>query len=319
MGTREAVLAALRAAGATATSGESLADSLGVSRVAVSKHVSSLRALGYVIEASPATGYRLVSAPDAALPTEVAPLLADPLWTRVEGAEETGSTNDDARVLARRGAPEGTLVVAARQTAGKGRLGRAWVSPPGGAYLSAVLRPPVAPAEAGPLALVVAVGAARGLETLGVRAEFKWPNDLLLEGGKLAGILLEMAAEGDLVEWIVAGIGVNVRRPVRAEPRAVYVSDVAQDARVADVAAAALDGVAQAYREWLRGGFGPMVAEYEARSALTGTQVTVRDALGTVRAAGTVAGVDAEGRLLVDGESGTQAVSSGEVTLREQE
>lgn len=319
MRTRDSVLAALRSAGDAGMSGERIAESLGVSRVAVSKHVAALRSLGYGIEATPATGYRLVSSPDAALPTEIEPLLRDPLWVQVEGAEQTGSTNDDARALARAGAPEGALVVAARQTAGRGRLGRTWVSAEGGAYLSAVLRPPIAPADAGPLALVVALGAARGLETLGVRPALKWPNDLELAGGKLAGVLLEMAAEGDLVDWVVAGVGLNVRKPQTAQPRAAYLSDELADVRIAVAAAAVLDGIAAAYRSWLAGGFAPMVLEYEARSSLMATVVTVRDALGNVRASGTVTGVDAGGRLLVAGESGVEAVSSGEVTLRSPE
>lgn len=319
MATRDAVLAAIREAGSAGVSGVAIAESLGMSRVAISKHVAALRGLGYDIEASPSSGYRLVSAPDAALPFEIAPLLRDPLWVRVEGAEETGSTNDDARALASQGAREGTLVVAARQTAGRGRLGRTWTSPDGGAYLSMVLRPAIAPSDAGPLALVVALGAAQGLERLGVRPRLKWPNDLELAEGKLAGVLLEMAAEGDFVQWVVAGIGLNARRPGTADPRAAYLSDVLPDIRVAEAAAALLDGVADAYRAWLSDGFAELALEFEARASLTGSDVTVRDALGNTRASGTVTGVDAQGRLLLAGGNGTEAVSAGEVTLREPE
>ena len=147
MTTRDAVLAALRDAGPAGVSGERLARELGVSRVTVGNHVGALREAGYEIEASPGTGYRLVAAPDLPLPSEVRPLLTQGFWTRLEGGGATASTNDDARRLARDGAPEGTVVLASEQTGGRGRLGRAWSSPVGGAYLSAVLRPTVAPAE----------------------------------------------------------------------------------------------------------------------------------------------------------------------------
>ena len=123
MTTREAVLAALRAAGATGLSGEALAQSLGVSRVAIGKHVAALREAGYEIEADPGVGYRLISVPDGPLPAEVAPLLADASWMVLTGGGETGSTNDDARALAREGAPEGTVVLASSADRRSGTAG----------------------------------------------------------------------------------------------------------------------------------------------------------------------------------------------------
>lgn len=326
MSTRSAVLGALREAGSAGVSGESLARELGVSRVAVGKHVAALRELGYEIDAEPGQGYALRSAPDLALPEEVEPLLDAHFWKRVEGGMETASTNSDAVSLARVGACEGTVVVAARQTGGRGRLGRSWSSPPGGAYVSAVLRPPVAPSEAGPLALVVGLGVARGLESLGVPARVKWPNDVVLaqdDGyAKLAGVLLEMSAEADRIDWVVAGFGINCTPP---SPDAVtesdllgaaFVSDVIPGVRAATVAAAVLGAVADAYKQWCSGGFQSLLSAYFERDVLGGTEVTVRDAMGGVRASGLCEGVDAEGRLLVRGEAGLITVSAGEVTLR---
>jgi BirA family biotin operon repressor/biotin-[acetyl-CoA-carboxylase] ligase len=314
--TRDHVLKALRDAGAAGVSGETVAGALGISRVAVGKHVAALRGLGYVVEAVPGTGYLFVSAPDLALPGEVSPLVLDPLWRRFEGGAQTGSTNDDARALALQGAEEGTVVVAASQSAGRGRMGRVWESHQGGAYFSAVLRPPVAPSQAGPLALVVALGVARGLETLGVHPRLKWPNDLLLGSGKLAGVLLEMSAEGDCVEWVVAGVGINISQPDGRLDSAAYVCDAVTGVGPAQVTAAALDGLAVAYRQWLEGDFEPLRTAWEERSAMTGRDVVVSDMSGAVRAAGRVEGVDAEGRLLLSGPSGVEAVVAGEVTLR---
>lgn len=311
---RAAVAAALSAAGPSGVSGEALARGLGISRVAVGKHVAALGSLGYLIEPVPRVGYRLVSAPDACLPEEVAPRLRDPLWTTCEGGPEAVSTNDDAKRLARAGAEEGTLVVAARQTGGRGRLGRTWESPAGGGYASAVLRPNVSPAQAAPLALAVSLGVARGLDAFGLSAGVKWPNDVMLEGGKLAGILLEMAAEADTVEWLVAGIGINVAAP--AAPDAAWVRRHAPEARVAEVVASALDGVAAAYREFVSGGFGALAEEYRARLTLTGVEVAVRDGVGAVVASGVAETVDDDGALVVRGPDGPRTVVAGEVTLR---
>ncbi len=316
MRTRDNVLRALRDAGAAGISGELVARALEISRVAVGKHVSALRDLGYTIEAVPGTGYRLVSVPDLALPGEVRPLVTSPLWSRFEGGASTGSTNDDARALAREGAQEGTVVVAAAQSAGRGRMGRTWSSPPGGAYFSAVLRPLVAPAQAGALSLVVALGIALGLETAGVKVGLKWPNDLQLGEYKLAGVLLEMSAESDRVEWIVAGAGINVTRPQEPVPGAAYLSDAARAVGAAHAVAAALDGLAGAYAVWQEDGFAALREDYESRLVLTGHEVVVSDLVGTVRASGTVRGVDDDGRLVVGGAAGIETIAAGEVTLR---
>lgn len=309
------MLASLRSAGEQGISGETLARDLGVSRVAVGKHIAILTELGYEIDAVPGRGYRLTGIPDRAFPWEVRPLTRDPLWRRFEGGLTTVSTNDDARTLAEQGAEEGTVVVSARQEGGRGRFGRAWSSPEGGAYVSVVLRPQVSPADAGPLALVVALGIAKGLETLGVPAGLKWPNDVKVGGGKLAGVLLEMNAEADAIRWVVAGFGLNVARPDSPRAEAAYVRDYSPNAGVAQTAAACLDGVAVMYREWLEEGFGRLLDEYESRSVLTGEHVVVSNAMGMVRVAGVVRGIDAGGRLLIEADGGTVAVASGEVTL----
>jgi BirA family biotin operon repressor/biotin-[acetyl-CoA-carboxylase] ligase len=314
--TRDRVIAALEEAGEVGLSGEALACELGVSRVAVAKHVAVLRDQGYTIDARPGSGYRLTGVPELALPFEVARHVRDPLWTRFQGGVDTDSTNADARALAKEGAEEGSVVVAARQSAGRGRLGRSWDSPEGGAYVSVVLRPGLAPAEMGPLALVVGLGIARGIETIGAGPRLKWPNDVLLGEGKLAGVLLEMAAEGDRVDWVVAGFGINVRRGEARAQNAAYLEEAVPSADPSRVAAAALDGVAEAYRRWREAGFDVLLPEYLDRFALTGDEVLVRDSTGTVRAEGIVEGVDAQGRLLVRSGSGAVTlVATGEVTL----
>ncbi|MFA5844984.1 MAG: biotin--[acetyl-CoA-carboxylase] ligase [Coriobacteriia bacterium] len=313
---RRAVLEALREAGAAGVSGEALARALGVSRAAVAKHVAALVAAGYGIAASPGSGYTLVSAPDLPLPDEVASLLRSAIWSRLEGGMVTESTNDDCKALARAGAPEGTAVLAAEQTAGRGRLGREWSSPPGGVYVSALLRPPMPAAAVSALSPATALGIARGLRALGADVGVKWPNDVMLGGDKVAGVLLEMSAEADRVEWVVAGCGVDVHPPAERFPGAAYLVDALPEVRLAEVAAAVLDGLARAYVEMLAGGFGALVPEYRRFDALAGTSVEVRDGTGAIVTAGKADGVDDAGRLLVLTPDGTARVSSGEVTLR---
>lgn len=310
---RAQVASALMFAGAT-VSGEALARDLGISRVAVSNHVAALRSLGYRIESAPRAGYRLIDAPDLCIPEEVGPRLRHDLWASCEGGVEVASTSDLAKGLARTGVTEGALVVASRQTAGRGRFDRAWESPRGGIYASAVLRPPAEPSAVASLSLVVALGAARALAAVGVPARVKWPNDLEAEGRKLGGVLLEMAAEADRVEWLVAGVGINVADPGRQD--SAWVRQHAPGCRVAEVAARVLDSVAAAYREWVGGGFAPMRAEYESILTILRQGVAVRSATGSIVAEGLVKGVDATGALLVDTREGVVAVNAGEVTLR---
>ncbi len=323
MSRRDDVLVLLRGAGKAGASGERIATELGVSRAAIAKHVSVLRRAGYVIEAKPGLGYRLVSAPDTPTPAEVAPLVSSSFWVRFEGAAETGSTNDDARVLARAGAPEGTVVLAGMQSAGRGRLGRTWASPEGGAYLSLVLRPPLSPAQVAPLSLAIGLGVARALRGLGTEAMLKWPNDVVLPDGKVAGILLEMSAEADSVEWVVAGIGLNVVRPedsshLSMDPTASpsFVADRVDVTR-RQVAAAVLDGVAEIYERFTAAGFASLADEWNGLDSLRGQDVVVRDAQGRVLASGRAEGVDDEGRLRVISADGVVPVPSGEVTLRD--
>ncbi|MHB9002892.1 MAG: biotin--[acetyl-CoA-carboxylase] ligase [Coriobacteriia bacterium] len=311
----------MRDAGGAGVSGQALAGALGISRAAVAKHVATFRAMGYEIQAHAGIGYVLVSDPDLPLPEEVRPLVTDPVWIDIQGGVETASTNDDAKALARSGAPEGTVVVAARQTSGRGRLGRAWVSPTGGVYLSVVLRPDLPPSALGPLPLALGVGVARGLEAIRCPVMLKWPNDVWTGvpgepgAGKLAGLLLEMQAESDTTEWVVAGIGINVRPGADRVSSAGYVGDIATDARCARVAAAVLDGIASAYREFVVAGFAPLLPEYEDKSALSGRHVVVRDREGIVRFTGRVTGVDEMGRLVLDTATGNAVISAGDVTL----
>ena len=206
--TKKQILKALRDYG-DYISGEILSEQLGISRVSIWKHVRSLKEDGYVIEAS-ARGYRLVSSPDLMLPYEF-----PGLEERIHYFPEIGSTMDAARELAKKGAGEGTIVIAEVQTRGRGRLSREWLSPKGGIYFTLLLRPRISPAYAPRINLMASVAVAATIRKLfGLNAELKWPNDVLIEGKKLCGILAEMDAEMDVVNFVNLGIGINANTSI---------------------------------------------------------------------------------------------------------
>ena len=206
--TKKQILKALRDYG-DCISGEILSEQLGISRVSIWKHVRSLKEDGYVIEAS-ARGYRLVSSPDLMLPYEF-----PGLEERIHYFPEIGSTMDAARELARKGAREGTIVIAEAQAHGRGRLSREWLSPEGGIYFTFVLRPRISPAYAPRINLMASVAVAATIrKLLGLKAELKWPNDVLIEGRKVCGILAEMDAEMDVVNFVNVGIGINANTSI---------------------------------------------------------------------------------------------------------
>ncbi len=171
-------------------SGRALAESLGISRAAVWKHIELLKADGYQIESARARGYRLLEFPDRVSQSELGACL-DTAWLghHVVWHAATGSTNADAAALAREGAAEGTVVVAEQQSAGRGRLGRSWVSAAGvNLYVSVLLRPRILPAEAPQLSLVAGLGVAAALEAEGLEPRIEWGNDVLLDGREVCGI-----------------------------------------------------------------------------------------------------------------------------------
>ena len=318
----ERLVAWLRDAGG-AVSGEELARRLGCSRTAVWKRMAALRRQGYGIEARRADGYRLTGVPDRLGPAELAPYFTG-RWRTIHWLAEVDSTQRVARDLARAGAAEGVTVIAERQTAGRGRLGRQWNSPAGlNLYCSIVLRPPLAPAAVPQIALVAGAAVAAAVaEQTGRRPAIKWPNDVLLEGRKVAGILTEMDAEVERVHHVIAGIGVNLNAPARAFPPALRTkagSLLGITGRRVDRAAFAarlLAALEARYGRFLTAGFDAVRSEWESWSCLTGTEVRVAGPDGETT--GRVLGVDADGALRLEQPDGsTVRVVAGEVTLRD--
>ncbi len=317
----ELVLGFLAEAGDEFVSGEAISDKLGLSRAAVWKHVNALRAQGYRIDAVPARGYRLMEIPDRLGELELRPLLnTHDLGQVLHWFEEVGSTNDIAKRLADDGAAHGEVVVAEAQTAGRGRRGRVWASPTGrNLTLSIILRPDLPPSRAPELTLVASVALCQAVRQAGVPAGIKWPNDLLAHGRKLAGILTELAAEPDRVQWAVLGIGVNVN--VRAEEFPAELRDIATSLAMergelvprALFAAAVLSSL----EEWLdrhaEDGFPPVREAWRAMSITLGREVRVRASDRDLE--GVAEDVDEAGALLVRTPAGLERVLAGDVEL----
>lgn len=214
----------------------------------------------------------------------------------------TGSTNDDAKALAATGVAEGTLVWADRQTAGRGRRGRAWQSPAGNLYCSVVLRPPVPIRRAGEIGFVAALAIADALGRLlpaQTAVACKWPNDVLVAGRKVAGLLLETAMTADgATEWLVLGIGVNVAsHPEDVEFPATSLNAAGCRTTAAATLVGLCDAFARRYAAWCRDGFAAVRADWLARAAGLGEPVQVR--LDDRTLDGVFGGLDEEGALLL--------------------
>jgi BirA family biotin operon repressor/biotin-[acetyl-CoA-carboxylase] ligase len=245
-----------------------------------------------------------------------APLLL-PDGYRLKRYEVVGSTNDVAKELARAAAPEGTLVWAGEQSAGRGRRGRSWHSPPGNLYLSLVLRPDGAPAQAAQLGFVAALGLGDALAALAGPAldlRYKWPNDILAGGRKLAGILLEseMSTSGR-VDFVVIGIGVNL---ISAPSGTEYPATSLAAAGIAGIAPQTLlEAFARHFDRrlscWRSEGFAPVRAGWLARASGLGEAIRVR--LDRATLAGRFLDLDDDGTLVLDAADGRRRIAAGEV------
>ncbi|MFN3407815.1 MAG: biotin--[acetyl-CoA-carboxylase] ligase [Limisphaerales bacterium] len=324
MTTDAQLLAALRKGGDGFVTPAELSRRLGLSRPLITGRLKALRELGYEIETSPVLGWRLRGGPDA--------LHADDLLSRLPRKRVVGrdirvfasttSTNDVCEKLARDGVPEGVVVMAETQTKGRGRLGRKWVSPPGaGLWLSVLLRPRWLPAEATRLTVVAATALARAVEKrTGLAPAIKWPNDLLLNGRKLAGILTEMSAETDRVRHVILGLGLNVNQTpadfppeVRKLATSLQIETGARWSR-ADLATTLLEELDRDYARACGGGFAALADEWEARCATLGQHVTVL--CGSRRVRGRAEALDDDGALLLRTEHGRlERILGGDVSI----
>ncbi len=304
-------------------SGEAISDRLGISRNAVHKHVETLRKRGYRIVGVSRRGYKLEQEPSTLSMARV----TDRTKTSAFGHsfryyDEIESTNAEAKSLANAGAPEGTVVIAECQTAGRGRLGRRWTSPAGkGLLFSVILRPEMPMSDVHLFTVVAAAAACEGIEREAeVQVQIKWPNDLFIGDRKAGGILMEVAGEQDEVEWIVVGLGINVNTeygelPVGLRRSAVSLKMATGDmVDRSDLLVSLLLSLEKHYGDAARNGFGGALDSFRRRDYLLSRGVSVETREGLV--AGKASGIDDRGALLVElGPQRVRRFHSGDVSV----
>jgi BirA family biotin operon repressor/biotin-[acetyl-CoA-carboxylase] ligase len=304
--------------------GTDLCQQLGVTRAAVWSHIELLRAAGFEIIASPHRGYQLVSKPDALLAVDLQSRLAtgQVIGNVIRVLPQTTSTNDEASRAALEDHPEGLVIFAESQSAGRGRMGRRWSSPAGrGLWFSVLLRPSLAPSECTQLTAASANALVRAIQsTTGITPEIKWPNDLLIKGKKIAGILTEMSAELEHVRSVVLGIGIDVNQTASEFP--ADIRNIATSLKLAtgksvsraDLAEVVLHELDREYARILAGDFAGVAEEWAGYCTTLGKLATID--MGTRRVRGRAEALDENGALLLRTEHGRiERIIGGEVTL----
>lgn len=319
---KEEILRLLRSADGY-ISGQELCNRFGVSRTAVWKAINQLKEAGYEIEAQQNKGYRLVAAPDLMTEAEIKSLMhTDWVAKEVLYFDTIDSTNTKAQELAEKGYPSGTLVVADKQESGKGRRGRSWVSPSGtGIFMTLMIKPDINPNNASMLTLVAALAVAKAITSVtGEEALIKWPNDIVVNGKKVCGILTEMNAQFDYINHIVVGIGINVHNESFPEEISQMASSLMIEAggkrfHRAQIIAETMAYFEQYYDTFLKTqDLSALVREYDELLVNRNKSVRVLDPKEPFD--GKAMGITPKGELIVDTWESRKLVSSGEVSVR---
>jgi BirA family biotin operon repressor/biotin-[acetyl-CoA-carboxylase] ligase len=306
----------------TFVSGQRISAGLGITRASVWKKIIGLRKRGYVIEAVPSKGYRLITAPDLAK-DYLSAQIRGALWKELIVYDSVESTNDLAMSLAVKGgiAP-GTVLVADKQTRGKGRLGRKWESPAGmNIYMSMVLRPYLEPRDATMLTLLAAVSCVTALKkTADIPVTIKWPNDLLMSGRKIGGILTEVRADPDRISLAVIGIGINVNMNSGDFPAGIrnIATSIRQETGIRHERNGIIIGVLSEFENWYNllktDGKKPLLDAWRRFSSTLGRKV--RATIGDAQVPGIAKDIDENGHLILKLQSGKLwKISSGDITL----
>ena len=319
---KEEILRLLRSADGY-ISGQELCNRFGVSRTAVWKAINQLKEAGYEIEAQQNKGYRLMAAPDLMTEAEIKSLMhTDWVAKEVLYFDTIDSTNTKAQELAEKGYPSGTLVVADKQESGKGRRGRSWVSPSGtGIFMTLMIKPDINPNNASMLTLVAALAVAKAITSVtGEEAMIKWPNDIVVNGKKVCGILTEMNAQFDYINHIVVGIGINVHNESFPEEISQMASSLMIEAggkrfHRAQIIAETMSYFEQYYDKFLKTqDLSALVREYDELLVNMNKAVRVLDPKEPFD--GKAMGITPKGELIVDTWESRKLVSSGEVSVR---
>ena len=306
-------------------SGQALSNKIRVTRTAVWKHVEKLRREGYIIVSTPSKGYRLIDIPDRLSASEIKRALN----TKVIGREilifdEVNSTNDIAMEMGAKGREEGLVVIAESQSHGKGRLGRTWISPKGvNLYLSILLRPDFSPLQASALTMMASVAAAEAItETTGLRAVIKWPNDILIEQKKVSGILTEMNAEEEKINYVVIGIGININMKKEdfpgnlRMPATSLMEYIGKKVERTKILCSLLESLDSTHEDLRNRGIMPLIIKW--RSLCSTINKRIKVTLPGEVISGVAEDITPEGGLVVRiGEESTKTIYAGDITIIE--
>ena len=304
-------------------SGEEIGKAIGVSRTAVWKHINKLRHQGYRIDSSSRKGYSLVNITNSPLPEEIMEgLSTHTLGQHIQYYKEVESTQDIAKQLAAGGADEGTLVIAEKQSRGRGRMGRQWTSSPGGVYLSLILRPEIKPSEALWFPLIAGIAVAQAIRQLvGLQAKLKWPNDIFVGGKKAGGILIEMSAEIDRLDYVIVGMGINVNTRMKDFPQELKKiatslrNECGQEISSVKLVQAILTILEHWYEDFSTSGFERIRQTWKEMSNTIGSLVSVNTREASIK--GHALDIDHDGALIVQSTDGTpKRIIAGDITLR---
>jgi BirA family biotin operon repressor/biotin-[acetyl-CoA-carboxylase] ligase len=303
-------------------SGQQISEQLGISRTAVWKHIRALKQRGYVIESYTKKGYCLREAPELLSEQAVAQgLLTKHIGHHIVYREQVDSTNNVAKKLADDGAPEGTLVIAEEQTGGRGRINRAFLSPfAKGVWFSLILRPNIPPMEVSKMTLLAAVAVARAIRHHGLMdCGIKWPNDILVNGRKMVGILTELNGSAEKVNYIIMGIGVNtsiMADDLPEDMKSIVTSFAREGVRVSRLALleTLLLEIERLYDAVCRQGFSQVLAEWRTLACMLGQEVMVSSIDRTF--SGKAVDIDENGNLLVATPEGVEVVLAGDIHVR---
>lgn len=304
-------------------SGQQMSEDLGVTRTTVWKIIKQLREEGYRIDSITNKGYQLLAIPDILTCDEIKPVLKTEYFgADIYDYKEVTSTNKLAKIKAAEGAKEGALLIAETQTAGRGRLGKVWDSPEGtGIWMSIILRPPILPQDVSGITLMAGLAMCQGIrEITGLPAYIKWPNDVVINGKKVCGILTEMSAEMERVNYVIVGIGINVNTkdfPQELEEVATSLKvEGKQDYKRKDIVASTMIFFEKHYKECMKqGSISPILGQYKDLCVTLKNQVKIISKEETYEAI--PVDINPAGALIVGKKDGTkEIITSGEVSVR---
>lgn len=320
---RKQLLDAFTAANGEYLSGQYLADLIGCSRTAVWKHIEELRKHGFELEAIQRKGYRIIKTPDQISADEIRlGLTTKFLGQGIHYQETVDSTQKIAKKLAYDNAPEGTVVIAEEQLSGRGRMGRMWHSPKyTGVWMSMILRPKIPLPKAPQLTLITAVAVVQAIEEVtNLSPQIKWPNDILINGKKITGILTELQAEADRIFALIIGVGINVNHKKDDFPEEIQdiatslMIEVGEKVSRASIIRSVLTNFENLYLLYLEKGFTPIKIMWESYAISIGKTIIARTLTENIR--GKAMGITDDGVLIIEDEQGvTHHVYSADIDL----